>query len=67
MDAKLKQLVEAGLKITLSKQTLEHLEKLSPEEVKALTAICRKLTDPAGRRFLVYSEWSSEQPPGVNQ
>ena len=67
MDEKLKLLVGAGLKITLSKTTLEHLEKLSLEEVKTLARICRKLSDPASRRFLVYSEWSSEQPPGVNQ
>lgn len=64
MDEKLKALLDAGLKVTLSKQTLEQIDNLSLQEVKALAKICRKLSDPAGRRFLVYSEWSSEQPPG---
>lgn len=64
MDEKLRELVEAGLKITLSKETMEQLDKLSLQEVKALAKICRKLTDAEGRRFLVYSEWATDQPPG---
>ncbi|MFL6198689.1 MAG: hypothetical protein ACJ76J_05915 [Thermoanaerobaculia bacterium] len=64
MDEKLKALLDAGLKVTLSKQTLGEIDKLSLQEVKALAKICRKLSDPTGRRFLVYSEWASDQPPG---
>lgn len=65
MDEKLKILVEAGLKVALTERTMAQLEKLDIEDVKALAKACKKLTDPKSRRFLVYSEWSSEQPPGT--
>jgi hypothetical protein len=62
MDDRIEQLVNAGLKITLTQETLERLSKLTKEEVQALVKVCKKLT-ASGKSELVYSSWPSTQPP----
>ena len=63
MDDKIKILVEAGLRIHLTDDTLRHLENLSLDEVKAFAQVCRKLTAPGSGKYLVYSDVFSPQPP----
>lgn len=63
MDDKIKILVDAGLKLNLTQNTLKQLSKLSMEEVEAFAKVCRKLNNPKARQFVIYSDFSTPQPP----
>ncbi len=60
---KIRELVKAGLKISLTDQTADRLEQLSDEEVKQLVRICKKLNDKEGGATLVYTPMAWSQPP----
>ena len=61
MDDRLKVLVDAGLTINLNGRSLEKINSLSEQEVKALAKLCKKLTEPGAS--LTYSHWPLDQPP----
>lgn len=60
---RIRKLVNAGLKISLSERTAERLDQLNEEEVEQLIGICKKLTDKEGGASLVYTPMAWSQPP----
>jgi hypothetical protein len=64
-DEKIRKLLKAGMKISLTDENiLNRIEALSEAQIKQIIKACEILCDPKSRRFLVYSETSSDQPPG---
>jgi len=62
MDPKIQKLIDAGMKIVLTKENIDALSQLSDEQVDQLVAILQGLATGGGALVLT-SDFPSIQPP----